>query len=159
MGKIIQNADELKLTLERLRAEGRTIVTTNGCFDLMHRGHVHILREAKSQGDILVVGLNSDVSVRKNKGNSRPILPDQERAELLCAMEMVDFVYLFDEKDCVNFVRLASPNVHANDASYGENCIESGVVRECGGRLHLVSKIQAPSTTKIIEKICALPEP
>ncbi len=158
MGTIVKTPEILKDLLVQLRAEGKRIVSTNGCFDLLHRGHVHILREAKQQGDILIVGLNSDVSVRKNKGGSRPILPEHERAELLCSLEMVDFVYLFDEKDCVEFVRLVAPDVHANDASYGENCIESGAVKDCGGRLHLVSKIQAPSTTNIINKIQTLPE-
>jgi len=155
MGQLIGTEKELKELVTRLRSEGKSIVSTNGCFDLMHRGHVHLLREAKEQGDVLIVGLNSDVSVRKNKGDSRPILPEQERAELLCSFEMVDCVYLFDEKDCIDFVRLVGADVHVNDASYGENCIESSTVRECGGRLHLVSKIQAPSSSAIIEKIRA----
>jgi len=153
MGELITTAKELKDTVASLRSRGKTIVTTNGCFDLMHRGHIHILTDAKRQGDVLIVGLNSDVSVRLGKGEGRPIIPDFERAEVLCAFEMVDYVYMFDEKDCIDFVRLVGPDVHANDASYGEDCIESGVVKEGGGRLHLVSKIDAPSTTAIINRI------
>lgn len=153
MGQLIKDAAILEQKLAELRKQGKTIVTTNGCFDLLHRGHVHLLRTAEAQGDVVVVGLNSDISVRLNKGDRRPLIPEEERAEVLCAFEMVDIVYLFDEKDCIEFVRLARPDIHINDASYGENCIESDAVKQGGGRLHLAEKIQSPSTTSIIEKV------
>lgn len=153
MARIIQHPEILCKVVSRLKSAGMKIVTTNGCFDLLHRAHIHILRNAKAQGDILIVGLNSDISVRLNKGGKRPILPQTERAEILSSFEMVDYVYLFDEKDCINFVRLASPDVHVNDASYGEACIESDAVNKCKGRLYLVEKIPSPSTSSIIESI------
>ena len=143
-------------TVDRLRKEGDTIVTTNGCFDLLHVGHLHLLAEAKGQGDVLIVGLNSDRSVRLLKGPHRPVVPEEERAEILLALEWVDYVALFHERDCVEFVRRVRPDVHVNDASYGADCIESGPVREGGGRIHLVEKVPVASTTDLIGKIRGL---
>lgn len=151
--RYLKTETDLTACVKRLRSEGKSIVTTNGCFDLLHRGHLCLLAAAAEQGDVLIVGLNSDVSVKKGKGPSRPVNPQDERAEILLALEYVDCVALFDEKDCVDFVRRVHPDVHVNDSSYGENCIESGAVREGGGRLFLVDKIPTPSTTDLIAKI------
>jgi D-glycero-beta-D-manno-heptose 1-phosphate adenylyltransferase len=140
-------------TLDLHRDEGRRIVSINGCFDILHAGHIHILQEAANQGEVLVVGLNSDASVRANKGPSRPMNPQQERAETLLALEMVDIVVLYDEPDCIEFVHRVRPDIHVNDASYGEDCIEAAAVKEGGGRLHLVQKHPSPSTTDIIDKV------
>ena len=129
------------------------MVSINGSFDLLHGGHVYVLEEAARQGDVLVVGLNSDASVRAYKGPHRPILPEAERAETLLAMEAVDYVAFFDEPDCVAFVRRVRSDVHVNDASYGADCIEAPAVRECGGRLHLVGKRPGPSTTDILSRM------
>ncbi len=145
--------------VERLRSEGKTIVTTNGCFDLLHRGHLYILSSAAAEGDVLIVGLNSDRSVRENKDPSRPINPEDERAEVLLALEYVDYVALFNEKDCVKFVERVRPDVHVNDASYGENCIESAAVKEGGGRLKLVEKIPVESTSELVKKMQSGPLP
>jgi len=154
--RYLRTPEALVETAGRLRREGKTIVTTNGCFDLLHGGHLHILSEAKSQGDVLIVGLNSDRSVRELKGEGRPVHSEEERAEILLSLEWVDFVALFEEPECIPFVRRARPDVHVNDASYGEDCIESEAVREGGGRLHLVKKLPVASTTDLIGRIRAL---
>jgi len=151
--RVLTTPEQLQAVSRLAKAQGLKVVTTNGCFDLLHKGHVHILQEAARQGDILIVGLNSDESVRKSKGDKRPLVPQEERAEVLLAMEGVSYVYIFDERTCVRFVELAEPDVHVNDASYGENCIESSAIKACGGRLHLVEKIPCPSTTEIILKV------
>ncbi len=149
--------DDPAPALDAHRRAGQTIVSINGSFDLLHAGHLHILAQAARQGDVLVVGLNSDQSVRAYKGLHRPIFPEAERAELLLALAMVDYVVLFDEPDCVNFVRRVRPDVHVNDASYGEDCIEAPAVREGGGRLQLVAKLPTASTTDILHRIKDLP--
>jgi rfaE bifunctional protein nucleotidyltransferase chain/domain len=156
--RYLPTPEALAAKVKSLRKEGRTIVTTNGCFDLLHGGHLYILSEAKSQADVLIVGLNSDRSVRELKGEGRPIRPAEERAEVLLALEWVDYVAVFDERDCVEFVRRVRPDVHANDATYGEDCIESGAVKEGGGRLHLVKKAPGVSTTDLLEKMKSLEE-
>ena len=151
--RLLTQPAQLQAVSRLAKAQGKTVVTTNGCFDLLQHGHIHLLQEAARQGDILIVGLNSDVSVRANKGELRPLIPEEERAETLLAIDGVDYVYLYDEPTCVPFVKLAQPNVHVNDASYGENCIESEALRVAGGRLHLVQKIDCLSTSDIIDKI------
>ncbi len=151
--------EQLQAVTRLAKAQGLKVVTTNGCFDLLHRGHVHLLQEAAQQGDILIVGLNSDTSVRQNKGEQRPLVPENERAELLLAIEEVDYVYLYNEPTCVPFVELAQPDVHVNDASYGEDCVESQAVRAGGGRLHLVEKIDCPSTSELIRRIVKTSNP
>ena len=151
--RLLRDKAALRRLSMRLKAEGRRVVTTNGCFDLLHGGHVYLLSEARRQGDVLIVGLNSDASIHAYKGPERPILPEQERAAILLAMEAVDYVCLFDEVECIPFVAAASPDVHVNDASYGEDCIEAPTVRACGGRLHLVAKRPGFSTTSLLERM------
>ncbi|HEQ60360.1 MAG TPA: D-glycero-beta-D-manno-heptose 1-phosphate adenylyltransferase [Firmicutes bacterium] len=151
--RTLRSPEQLQAVSRLAKAQGLRVVTTNGCFDLLHLGHVHILQEAARQGDVLIVGLNSDASVRRNKGDRRPLMPENERAEILLAIEGVDYVYLFDEPTCVRFVELAQPDVHVNDASYGEDCVEGEAVRAGGGRLHLVEKIECPSTSDVIRRI------
>jgi rfaE bifunctional protein nucleotidyltransferase chain/domain len=155
--RYLRTEADLLECVKRLRSEEKTIVTTNGCFDILHRGHLHILSSAAAEGDILIVGLNSDQSVRANKGPSRPINPEDERAEVLLALEYVDYVALFHEKECIDFVKRVRPDVHVNDASYGENCVESAAVREGGGRLKLVEKIPVESTTELVRRMKAGP--
>lgn len=155
MNAILPNRDALLAAVRSYRSAGRTIVTTNGSFDILHRGHLAILSVARRQGGVVIVGLNSDQSVRAYKGPLRPIIPQEARAALLAAMSTVDHVYLFDEPDCVEFVRLVQPDVHVNDASYGPDCIEAEAVARAGGRLVLVNKVPCMSTSDIIEKIVA----
>ena len=132
-----------------LRAKGRRLVTVNGSFDVLHAGHLHILNEARSQGDVLIVGLNSDASVRSHKGPTRPIISDRGRAKMLLALRVVDYVHIFDEPDPIAFLSELNPDVHVNGAEYGENCIERDVVIRNGGRLHLVDRIPNLSTSAL----------
>src|SRR5215467_9764273 len=107
----VQLRDLLKAAAARAKSEGKKIVFTNGCFDLLHVGHLRVLSEAKKLGDLLIVGLNSDQSVRGIKGAGRPIVPGHERAELIAALEMVDYVTLFDESDPINLLHDLKPDV------------------------------------------------
>ena len=152
-GRLLSDKAALRRLTTRLREEGKTIVTINGCFDILHSGHVGILQEAARQGDILIVGLNSDASVRANKGEGRPILSQDQRAAILLALEPVDYVCVFEEIHCMAFIEAARPHVHVNDASYGENCVESETVRAVGARLHLAPKQEGVSTTTFINRM------
>jgi D-beta-D-heptose 7-phosphate kinase/D-beta-D-heptose 1-phosphate adenosyltransferase len=136
-----------------LRVKGKRIVTINGSFDILHHGHLHILNEARQQGDILIVGLNSDLSVRSYKGPSRPIVPERRRAEMLLALRMVDYVHIFDEPDPIAFLKHLNPDVHVNGSEYGEDCIESETVKRGGGRIHIVNRIAGLSTSNLVETL------
>jgi rfaE bifunctional protein nucleotidyltransferase chain/domain len=138
-----------------LRAKGRRLVTINGSFDVLHAGHLHILNEARAQGDVLIVGLNSDASVRSYKGPTRPITPERRRAELLLALRVVDYVHVFDEPDPIAFLTELKPDVHVNGSEYGENCIERDAVIQNGGRLHLVDRLPDLSTTGVVKQLLA----
>lgn len=151
--RLLTAPEALVALVAQLRAEGKTIVTTNGSFDLLHRGHLGLLSVARRAGDVVIVGLNSDVSVRAYKGPLRPIVPESDRAALLLALETVDYVYLFDEPECLEFVRLARPDVHVNDAAYGPLCIEAELVAQGGGRLLLVHKAPGASSTDIVRRV------
>jgi rfaE bifunctional protein nucleotidyltransferase chain/domain len=140
---------------ETLRKNSKRIVTVNGSFDLLHSGHLHILNEARACGDVLIVGLNSDRSVRSYKGPGRPIVPEKERAEILLALRMVDYVHIFDEADPIAFLKEIRPDVHVNGAEYGEDCIEAGAVKQGGGRIHLVGRIPGLSTSGLVEALRA----
>jgi D-beta-D-heptose 7-phosphate kinase/D-beta-D-heptose 1-phosphate adenosyltransferase len=140
---------------QSLKAQGKRVVTINGSFDLLHAGHVHILEEAKAQGDVLIVGLNSDASVKAYKGESRPIVPEGERARMLLALRAVDFVHIFDETEPMPFLAEIKPQVHVNGAEYGPDCIEAPLVKANGGRIHIVSKIPGLSTSALLARIRA----
>lgn len=140
-----------------LKAKGKRIVTLNGSFDLMHAGHLYILEEARKQGDVLIVGLNSDTSIRQYKGPARPVIPEDYRARMLLALRMVDYVHLFDETEPMPFLEEVRPHVHVNGSEYGPDCIEAPLVRKHGGRIHVVEKIPGLSTSEIVAKIRALP--
>jgi D-beta-D-heptose 7-phosphate kinase/D-beta-D-heptose 1-phosphate adenosyltransferase len=146
---------EIKSIVAKAKTERKTVVLTNGCFDLLHPGHLHLLREAKKQGDILVVALNSDISVRKIKGPSRPILADSNRAELLAALEMVDYVTCFDEPDPYEVIRELKPDVLVKGGDWPkERIIGSDIVEREGGRVSVVPYLKGHSTTEIIERMC-----
>ena len=151
--RLLRKPEELQAVCRLAQEQGMKIVTTNGCFDLLHRGHIHILQEAAAQGDVLIVGLNSDASVQRSKGDKRPLIPELERAETLLGLEGVDYVFIYDDETSVRFVDLARPDVHVNDASYGEDCVESVPLKKCGGRLHMIGKVDCPSTSEIIDKV------
>jgi D-beta-D-heptose 7-phosphate kinase/D-beta-D-heptose 1-phosphate adenosyltransferase len=143
----------LRTLAATLQAKGKRLATINGSFDVLHAGHLHILNEARSQGDVLIVGLNSDASVRSNKGPTRPIIPERRRAEMLLALRMVDYVHIFDEPNPIAFLSELNPNVHVNGAEYGENCVERDVVVRNGGRLHLVERIPNLSTSNVVNQL------
>jgi D-beta-D-heptose 7-phosphate kinase/D-beta-D-heptose 1-phosphate adenosyltransferase len=137
----------------RLRSQGKRLVTLNGSFDLLHAGHLHILEEARRQGDILIVGVNSDASVRRYKSSDRPLIPEADRARMLLALRCVDYVHIFDEDAPMAFLEEIKPDVHANGSEYGADCIEAPTVKKNGGRVHIVEKVPGLSTSAIIDKI------
>ena len=165
--EILQDTDALRLVPRgalaqlamTLRAKGKRIVTTNGSFDLLHKGHLHLLNEARQHGDVLIVGLNSDMSVKAYKGPTRPIVPERQRADMLLALRVVDYVHIFEETDPVAFLREINPDVHVNSAEYGENCIESKTVKNGGGTIHLVERIAGLSTSRLIDEMRTSPAP
>jgi rfaE bifunctional protein nucleotidyltransferase chain/domain len=130
------------------------VIFTNGCFDLLHRGHLHILQHARTLGDILVVGVNSDSSVARLKGPGRPVLPEQERARTLAELWCVDFVILFDELDPVETIKVVRPHLHVKGGDYDlERMPETPVVRSLGGEVVLVPLVEGYSTTEIIQRL------
>ena len=153
--KIIKR-DELKEKVQALKKAGKTIVFTNGCFDLLHVGHVRYLNAARAEGDVLVVGLNSDHSVREIKGPRRPIVPENERAEVLASLACVDFVTLFDEPDPMVTIRSLVPDVLVKGADWDADAIVGrDGVEAAGGRVVRVPLTQGASTTRTIERIVA----
>lgn len=152
-GKVVDRVD-LAALLADLKAEGKRVVFTNGCFDLLHAGHVRYLREAASLGDILVIGLNGDDSVRSFKDPGRPILPEADRAELLAALEMVDYVVIFEETTAEAIVDQLRPDIYVKGGDYRpESLPEARVVESYGGQVKLVSYHESRSTSGIIQKI------
>jgi len=142
--------------LARFRAKNRkkTIVFTNGCFDILHPGHIEILRKAKDLGDILVVGLNSDASVRRLKGRGRPLVAERDRAFVLEALEAVDRVVIFGEDTPLEAIRALEPDVLVKGAEYGSGeIVGASFVEERGGRVVRVRMRKGFSTTSLIEKI------
>lgn len=154
----LMSLDRLLKRLDGLRA-GKTIVCYNGSFDLLHVGHLRSLQEAKSKGDILIVLLNSDVSVKAYKGPGRPIVPEQERAELLSAIDCVDYIVLFDDLTPIPVLELLKPDIFCNGSDYGANCIERETVERNGGRVAVLSWQSGQSTSDIIRRIKSLPLP
>jgi rfaE bifunctional protein nucleotidyltransferase chain/domain len=149
----VAGRNALKETVDGLKALGKKIVFTNGCFDLIHVGHVRYLREAKALGDVLVVGLNSDDSVRRLKPN-RPVIPEAERAEVLAALEMVDYVTLFHEDTPYELISLLRPDVLVKGGDWKKEDIVGADIVPDVRSLPYVDNI---STTGIIERILALP--
>jgi rfaE bifunctional protein nucleotidyltransferase chain/domain len=141
----------------RWRAEGKTVVWTNGCFDLLHVGHVRGLREARGLGDVLVVGVNSDASVRRLKGPARPIVPEAERAEVLAALACIDHVLVFGEDTPAEVLARLRPDVHCKGADYAPPSTkpipEAAVVRGYGGRIAFLTFSPGVSTTDIVRRI------
>jgi D-glycero-beta-D-manno-heptose 1-phosphate adenylyltransferase len=144
----LKNIEELKEIIK-----GKNTVFCNGCFDLLHAGHIAFLTEAKKQGDILIVGLNSDKNVKSSKGQNRPINNEQDRATVLSALEVVDYVIIFDEDTPINLIKELKPNVFVNGEDYGEDCVEAPTVKSYGGKIHIVKDFEGLSTTKFIENI------
>lgn len=137
-----------------LRAAGQRIVFTNGCFDILHAGHVRYLAEARALGDCLVLGLNTDASVRCLKGESRPVNTELDRAAVAGALAAVDYVVLFDEPTAEALIEKVRPAVYAKGGDYTRETLpEAKIVEKYGGEVHFIDLVPGRSTTKIIEKI------
>ena len=153
MGKVL-NINELVSELESLKSQGKQIVSTNGCFDILHVGHVRYLQKSASLGDILVVCLNSDRSVKALKGDSRPLNNESDRAEVLAGLGCVDYVVIFDEDTPVNYLAQIKPDIHTKGGDYDINNLpEAKVVMDNGGKLEFISFVEGKSTTNIINKM------
>jgi len=151
--KIVARA-ELVEQLAARRAGGDQIVFTNGCFDLLHVGHARCLAQARALGDLLVVGLNSDSSVRALKGPDRPLVPQEERAELLAHLQAVDYVCVFEEERPDALLEAVRPHVHVKGGDYREEDLpEAPVVRRHGGRVVIVPLAEGRSTTILLQRI------
>jgi D-beta-D-heptose 7-phosphate kinase/D-beta-D-heptose 1-phosphate adenosyltransferase len=154
MSAKIKNLDQLVRIRRQLRRKGKTVVFTNGCFDVLHRGHIYCLKKARSLGNVLIVGLNSDSSVRKLKGAKRPILPQADRAEILAALEMVDYVLIFKERTPQKIISALVPDILVKGGDYGKSeIVGSDVVESGGGRVVRVKTLPGKSTRNIIERI------
>jgi rfaE bifunctional protein nucleotidyltransferase chain/domain len=153
MNKIL-TWEELKKEVKRSRDEGKKIAFTNGCFDILHAGHVQYLREAHKLGDLLILGLNSDASVRKIKGEKRPLVPQEERAEVVASLMAVDFVTLFDETTPLRLIEYLRPDCLVKGGDWKEDAVVGGdLVRAWGGKVVIVPLTEGISTTNIVEKI------
>jgi D-beta-D-heptose 7-phosphate kinase/D-beta-D-heptose 1-phosphate adenosyltransferase len=156
MDNKIINREALKKKLQALKKGGKKIVFTNGCFDFLHVGHVRYLKAARAQGDVLVVGLNSDGSVRQIKGPRRPVVPEDQRAEILASLACVDFVTLFDEPDPAMTIRFLMPDVLVKGADWAKDAIVGrDIVEGAGGRVVRIPLTEGVSTSGMIQKILA----
>ncbi len=152
--KKIVSLDEIKALAEQYRASGKQIVFTNGCFDLLHAGHVSYLSMAAALGDILVLGLNSDLSVKKIKGEKRPVIGETHRACVMSALESVDHVVLFDDSDPEQLIEAICPEILVKGADWPEEqIVGAAFVRKNGGRVERIVLEPDISTTRIIERI------
>lgn len=150
----IKLRNEIEAIARNLKNQGAKLVFTNGCFDILHLGHVRYLREAKKLGDILIVGLNSDESVRDLKGPDRPYVSELERAEILASLECVDYVVIFTERRPDNLIKLVKPDVHVKGGDYKVSQLpERKLVQALGGKVVVIPPIKGRSTTNIVEKI------
>lgn len=151
----ILTPEEARAERDRLDAAGRKLVFTNGCFDILHRGHVTYLGFARDQGDALCVGLNSDASVRRAKGPSRPVNPEEDRAFVLGSLRAVDFVVLFDEDEPKELIGKILPHVLVKGKDWAHYVSGSDIVEAHGGRVVLADMVEGRSTTGTIERVLA----
>ena len=149
----ILTPSEMRAERDRLHAEGRTLVFTNGCFDILHRGHADYLAFARSQGDALVVGLNSDASVRRAKGPTRPVNPEQDRAYVLGSLRAVDFVVIFEEDEPRDLISQILPDVLVKGKDWAHYVSGRDIVEANGGRVVLAEMVEGRSTTATIERM------
>jgi len=150
----IRGLSKLKSELARLRKAGKTIAFTNGCFDILHLGHVTYLEKSKKAGRVLVVGLNSDASTRRLKGPSRPVNPEQARAAVLAALESVDYVTIFNDDTPLKLIEALQPDILIKGADYkNQTVVGADVVKARGGKIEFITFVDHFSTTKVIEKM------
>lgn len=152
-GKVL-GREELLATIRKEREKGRSVAFANGCFDLLHVGHIRYLTASAAEADILVVGLNSDESVRELKGEGRPLMPEGERAEILAALRPVDYVTIFTERSPAPLIAELRPDVQCKGTDYSEESVPEGeVVRSYGGRVAIVGDPKDHSTTEVISRL------
>lgn len=150
----ILSRENLAEEISELRQNGAKIVLANGCFDLFHVGHIRYLAGAKNLGDVLIVGINSDEQVKKLKGERRPFMPENERAEIISSLRCVDFVTIFDEPTVEQLIRAIRPDFHAKGTDYTVDSVpEREIVRECGGQTAIVGDPKDHSSTELIQKV------
>ncbi|TYZ24079.1 D-glycero-beta-D-manno-heptose 1-phosphate adenylyltransferase [Selenomonas ruminis] len=148
------STDDIAAFCEVLRKGGKKVVFTNGCFDILHAGHVTYLEKARSFGDCLVLGLNTDASVRANKGPSRPINSELDRAKVVGALKAVDYVVLFGEQTAENLIAKVKPDVYVKGGDYTLDTLpEAKIVMGYGGKVEFVNMVEGRSTTNVIKKI------
>ena len=153
----IKTQSEIKKVVEKAKEEGKKIVFTNGCFDILHQGHVRYLSEAKKLGDYLIVGLNSDQSMRNIKGNNRPLMAEGERAELLAALIFVDGIVIFTEDDPLAIIKYLQPHILVKGADWDEDdIIGAEFIKKRGGEVKRIPLIPNVSTSNIIRRIINL---
>ena len=153
MNKILER-EALRNKLEALRKKGKRIAFTNGCFDILHVGHVRYLREAKKTADVLVLAINSDASVRSIKGEKRPLMNEKERAEILAALECIDFVTIFQELTPLELINYLKPDILIKGGDWPEEkVVGREEIKKWGGRVAIIPEVEGKSTTNIVEKI------
>ena len=153
MGEVLTLANLLKVR-KKARMDGRKVVFTNGCFDLLHPGHIECLRKAKEMGDLLIVGLNSDSSVRALKGGKRPIVSEQDRASILSALKFVDYVVIFREETPESLIRALLPDVLVKGGDYEiDEIVGRDAVRQAGGEVVTVARVEGWSTDDLIRRV------
>lgn len=153
MGEVIKR-ENIRDIVKKIQDSGKTVVTTNGCFDILHVGHVRYLQKTKSFADYSIILLNSDKSVKLIKGKDRPIYKENDRAEILCALSCVDYVVLFDESSPRDLLDEIKPNIHTKGADYSiENLPEADVILKNGGKIEFITFVEGKSTTSTIEAI------
>ena len=150
----VQSKQQLHETVQELRKEGKKIVFTNGCFDLLHVGHARYMASAKALGDILIVGLNSDESVKRLKGATRPFVQQDDRAELLAFLEAIDYVTIFEEDTPEELIRFLKPDIHVKGGDYKpEELPEAKIVWHYGGKVEILPFVDGRSTTNLARRI------
>lgn len=153
MGQLLELKTLIDI-IEQLKKQGKSIVTTNGCFDIIHIGHYNYLSDASKQGDILLVGVNTDNSIKRIKGPSRPIVPEQDRAGLVAGLDCVDYVFLFDEDTPLEYLNKIKPHVHVKGDDYSVKTLpEAETVFKLGAELKFIPLTRGRSTSDIIDKI------
>ena len=153
MNRILRDLEKLKTLVSNIRGQGEKIVFTNGCFDILHAGHVDYLEKAKSFGDILIVGMNSDSSIRRIKGEERPVIPEDYRARVLIGLKAVDYVFIFEDDTPYEVIKAVKPDVLVKGADWP---LEKIVGREFAKKVERIPFRYDISTSKIIEKIISL---
>ena len=154
----ILERSELEMIVEQARRTSRRVIFANGCFDVLHVGHVRYLAAARALGDLLIVGINSDAQTRRLKGEGRPLLPQEQRAEIIASIEAVDLVTIFEEPTVEQLLLALKPDVHAKGTDYTEDSVpERDVVRSFGGRVAIVGDPKDHSSSEMIERVSSKP--